>query len=342
MYIIAFLIFITLFLISVWIAKKEPRTLWLGVFVTLTILYSLIVLGIILFTKGVYQDEVRYIGVVIVLIILTILALLFLPILMVFSLLFNGIRLIKREGFRFSNLLSLLLGMGLLLLPFLEIFLGSWIGKYVWLRVLVYSGLSVWGYIQLIASAYTLSHFLNLIHFKKERLDYILVLGCGLRGDKVTPLLASRIEKGIQLFQKNPGSKLIFSGGKGEDEAISEGEAMAKYGLKRGLSQEDILVENQSKNTRENLLFSRRLMKEEGRIALVTNGYHVFRALLLAKELGIPCIGYGAKTKFYFSLNAYIRELVGYFVLHKRTHLIVAGVILLFEIAREVLQMFSV
>lgn len=59
----------------------------------------------------------------------------------------------------------------------------------------------------------------------------MVVLGAGLSGDKVTPLLASRIEKGIAICQKHPGSKFIMSGGQGPDELIAEGQAMANYAL---------------------------------------------------------------------------------------------------------------
>ena len=59
-------------------------------------------------------------------------------------------------------------------------------------------------------------------------------------------------------------------------------------------------------------------MPTTAHFALVTNYYHVFRALLWARRQAIPCIGYGAKTKFYFSLNAFIREFVGYLVMSRK------------------------
>ncbi|WP_161949512.1 YdcF family protein, partial [Streptococcus suis] len=101
---------------------------------------------------------------------------------------------------------------------------------------------------------------------------------------------------------------------------IAEGQAMANYAMEQGIPAEDIIIENQSTNTEENLKFSYALMKSGSRFALVTNYYHVFRALLLARKLKIKCIGYGAKTKFYFSLNAFIREFVGYVVMSRKTH----------------------
>ena len=174
---------------------------------------------------------------------------------------------------------------------------------------------------------YTTSSFVNLVNLFPGKLDYVLVLGAGLIGDKVTPLLASRIEKGLAIYQKHPGSKLIMSGGQGPDELMAEGQAMANYALEQGIPVEDIVIENQSTNTEENLRFSYALMKPGSRFALVTNYYHVFRALLLARKLKIKCIGYGARTKFYFSLNAFIREFVGYLVMTKKAHLLFLGIV---------------
>src|SRR5699024_12275747 len=79
---------------------------------------------------------------------------------------------------------------------------------------------------------------LNWIPIPWKSYDYIIVLGSGLIGDKVPPLLASRIDKGIELFERYQSSdhpiKIIFTGGKGNDELLSEGEAMAKYALEKG------------------------------------------------------------------------------------------------------------
>src|SRR5699024_12313863 len=97
--------------------------------------------------------------------------------------------------------------------------------------------------------------------------DYIIVLGSDLIGDKVPLLLASLIDKGIELFERYQSSdhpiKIIFTGGKGNDELLSEGEAMAKYALEKGLKKEDMIIENKAENTYENLLFSKRLIEED-------------------------------------------------------------------------------
>ncbi|HHU60778.1 MAG TPA: YdcF family protein [Natronincola sp.] len=163
-----------------------------------------------------------------------------------------------------------------------------------------------------IFALYTITNLLNLIKVPWKKYKYIVVLGSGLKdGMEVTPLLAGRVNKGIEAHRQNEGSVLILSGGIGRDEKIPEGEAMKNYALQQGVAKSNILVECQSTTTRENLLFSQAIIEElgeEGNILVVTTRYHVLRALLLAKNLGIKCDGRGSKTKLYFSINALVRE----------------------------------
>lgn len=263
----------------------------------------------------------------IALVMLVMLALLSGPFLLLITLYLNGFRILKREGVRFHNFLSMGLAVALTFYLFIAPFITQSLSGISFLNLLfVYVGFLV-SYAIFISILYTSSSFVNLVNLFPGKLDYIVVLGAGLIGDQVTPLLASRIDKGIAIYQKQPGSKLIMSGGQGPDELLSEGQAMANYALEKGVPAEDILIENQSTNTEENLKFSYALMKSGSRFALVTNYYHVFRAMLLARKLKIKCIGYGAKTKFYFSLNAFIREFVGYVVMSRKVHLVFLGIV---------------
>ncbi|NRN76212.1 MAG: hypothetical protein ACFWTI_06280 [Lactobacillus helveticus] len=66
-------------------------------------------------------------------------------------------------------------------------------------------------------------------------------------------------------------------------------------------------------------------MKPNSKFCIVTNSYHVYRALVLAKRQGLQCIGYGAKTKWYFTLNAFVREFIAYLVITKRIQITVTG-----------------
>ena len=94
-------------------------------------------------------------------------------------------------------------------------------------------------YLLFLMAMYALSALLNLVHLRKRRkLDYIVVLGCGLNGSQVTPLLAGRIDRGIQLLRYNPNAKLILSGGQGPGEDVPEGVAMAAYAKEHGVEPE--------------------------------------------------------------------------------------------------------
>ena len=96
-------------------------------------------------------------------------------------------------------------------------------------------------------------------HYKQ---DYLIVLGAGLlNGDQVSKLLAARINRAIQFSnrQYQKGRKrpiIIMSGGQGPDEKIPEAVAMARFAQHRGISPSEILIEDQSKNTYQNMLFS--------------------------------------------------------------------------------------
>ena len=148
--------------------------------------------------------------------------------------------------------------------------------------------------------------------------------------------------------QKAGGKELIFvpSGGKGEDEIISEAEAIAGYLKEKGIPEERILVENRSGNTEENLRFSSELIRRhaggaEPKIAFSTTNYHVFRAGLLASDQGIMAEGIGSGTKSYFWINAFVREFIATIFSEKRTHLIVLGVLTLINLLMVVMTYIS-
>ena len=97
---------------------------------------------------------------------------------------------------------------------------------------------------------------------------------------------------------------------------------MADYALSEGVPEGDMLLEDRSRNTDENIRYSGELIAKdtEGgpseaapKTAIVTSSYHLMRALLIARSRKLRCTGYGAHTKLYFSLNAFLREYAGYF-----------------------------
>lgn len=165
--------------------------------------------------------------------------------------------------------------------------------------------------------------------------------------ESLSPLLKSRADKAIEFrnLQKEKNNKdLIFipSGGKGRDEVISEGEAISNYLIEQGISKKNILVENKSTNTYENIKYSYKLIKnKDSNIAFSTTNYHVFRAGLLATEIGLNLEGIGSRTKNYFMVNAFIREYIGSIYSEKKKHLIIILIIIFVTISMIIITYLS-
>lgn len=325
------MLYLTLFFIAIFIANilVERRTLWSGITFGLASLFTLIYLIISLENSPLLQ-QFTWINTLLLLFISAIAILLLMgPLLLELTFLYNGIKILRREGISLKNALSL----GIAIMIPLYLFFFPKLGHLITLPKMLawiptYIGL-VFLYLVVQASLYTLASLINLINIPQRQLDYIIVLGAGLMGKEVTPLLASRINKAISLHKKYPNSKLIMSGGQGADEAISEAEAMTNYALKQGLPAEAIILEDRATNTDENIRFSYLLMKKpKPTFAIVTNSYHLFRALLIARREKLSCIGYGAASKFYFSLNAFVREFIAYLVMTRNGHISILGILL--------------
>ena len=163
--------------------------------------------------------------------------------------------------------------------------------------------------------------------------DYIIILGCGIYSDgTLMPLLRGRVDSAIR-FEKEQAEKtgkhavFVPSGGQGDDEIIPESEAMARYLVSQGIPAEQILQENKSTNTFENMQFSKKVIENHGgdisekKVAFATTNYHVFRGYILAKKNGYDAKGISAKTKIYFYPNAFLREFIGLLVEQKWKHL---------------------
>jgi uncharacterized SAM-binding protein YcdF (DUF218 family) len=150
---------------------------------------------------------------------------------------------------------------------------------------------------------------------KPKSCDFILVLGCGLKqGETVTKLLASRLDRAIRQYNLG-GSKAAFvvSGGKGDNEKVSESYAMKEYLLSKGIPEERIIMEDKSANTFENMKFSKEIMEEikpDYTCTVVTSNYHVLRAVILAKNMGMDAQGVGGRTALYYLPAGFIREYI--------------------------------
>lgn len=324
----AFFVFYVSVGIFAGIMLHDSRTLWSGIsFLIIMMCLSVFLLFVLYQYSEWLATHVFVIGILIVMFVLAVGGVVLFPVALILVFFIEGVRIIRHEGIKPTNLLSMLFSV------LLCIYLAVWpvignLGKNT-LGTMLYTIISfIIVYLLSLLAVYSLSAVLNLVHLKRKRnADYIIVLGAGIIGSKVTPLLAARIEKGIELLCYNPNAVLIMSGGQGSGEDISESKAMADYAIDKGVSAEKIILEQKSVSTEENLRFSRELMNTQNpKIIIVTTAYHMFRALILAKRQGIRCVGFGAKTKWYFTLNAFIREFVGYLSLTWKKHIIVIGI----------------
>lgn len=144
--------------------------------------------------------------------------------------------------------------------------------------------------------------------------DAVIVLGAGLRGDKPMLVLRHRMDTAIAYLHEHPDAVAILSGGKGDNEHISEAEAMARYFEQKGIPASRYIKEGASTNTEENFAYSNQIIKErfhkDARIAFVTTDFHVFRASRVAARQGIHAQGIKAPDVWYISLNNHLRECV--------------------------------
>lgn len=230
----------------------------------------------------------------------------------------NGLIVLRKEGKSLGNALSLLLGI---------VIVGYLIFSYVYMTklaltsnrilILLMQFLTIFFFLfSFLFLAFFLYSLLYLALPKKKDYDYIIIHGSGLmNGYEVTPLLRSRIDKAIQAFQmsENEDVKMIASGGQGFDESIPEAQAIKNYLLEKGFKEEQILVEDQSVSTYENLRNSKELalqQKTHPKFLFVSNNYHVLRTSFYARQLGMEGDGLGSATAGYYVPSAFIREFI--------------------------------
>lgn len=146
-----------------------------------------------------------------------------------------------------------------------------------------------------------------------QNLDYIIVLGAQVLEDGPSVVLKYRLDAAIDYLNDNPNTICIVSGGQGANEPFPEAEGMAEYLLDKGIEEHRILLEDKSINTAENIQNSKVLMEEPyNGVGIVTNNFHVFRAVQIAKAQGLEGVwGVAADSNVLYLPNNVLRECCG-------------------------------
>ncbi|MCF0229373.1 MAG: YdcF family protein, partial [Parasporobacterium sp.] len=238
----------------------------------------------------------------------------------------SNIRLITREGFRPVNVLGIIISAALMIFA----------AAALYVPIIVYRSINVYvsvgvSYLMEIIQYVFLALFGMFLSFMLSTMicgltaakrvpafdaDYIIILGCGIRKDgTLLPLIQGRVDRALwfrnkQLEATGKEAVLVPSGGKGSDEIISEGEAMKRYLMEKGIPEDMIRAETGSTTTLENMRFSKDIIdkeKKDAKIVYSTTNYHVFRSGILARQAGLNADGVGGRTKWYFWPNAFVR-----------------------------------
>lgn len=168
-----------------------------------------------------------------------------------------------------------------------------------------------------IAASVTVGFILKAAHpVSLPSCDYVIVLGAGVNGTVPSLSLQERINAAYDYLSHNPNAIAVLSGGQGPGEEITEAACMYRELTDMGIDRSRLLTETFSYSTMENLTNSLQILKKEigvqpSEIAIVSSEYHLFRAGLFAKELGLQAHGIPAKTSWLaLRLNYYLREVV--------------------------------
>lgn len=175
-------------------------------------------------------------------------------------------------------------------------------------------------------------------------LEYVIVLGAQVRGTKPSRALKKRLERTAEYAVENPDTVFILSGGQGSDEDISEAECMYQYLVRAGVDEERLIKEGRSTSTEENLRFAAELIRNrsdgaaDGKadvivgaaddnsgirvpVGVLSNSFHIYRALILAQQLGYTDVsGIAAPSAPLMMPHNIVREVCAILVMKLRLY----------------------
>lgn len=154
--------------------------------------------------------------------------------------------------------------------------------------------------------------------------ETLIVLGCGVYGTKPSLALIERMNQAISFMRKNENVLGIVSGGQGRLEDISEAECMYSYMINQNIDNNRIYREDKSRNTDENIRYSKKIIEDNNmnnNVALVTQTYHMYRAMRIAHKYGLKSYAIRAKSRWYAVPCYWLREVIAIFYIDTLAYL---------------------
>ena len=283
------------------------------------------------------------------------------PFLTIIFLLINTVVVVKNNGFSLTSMLPFLMA-GFLILLIASPAIVNNLDPDTHRVVVVLLGLfileSLWFSFTFVALLFY--SWIYRVLPRRRTYDYIIIHGAGLDGPRPTPLLAGRIDKALELWNKqHQYGKFVVSGGQGADEVVSEAQAMRDYLLEKDVPLDAILMEDKSTTTWENLKYSIGIINNDWTAsanttsvdtsassgsfatstigtdfttAVVTSDFHVFRCAEYAHNLGLKADGIGSHTKGWYWPTAFIREFIAITKAHLWPYLVFASIYILINV----------
>lgn len=187
---------------------------------------------------------------------------------------------------------------------------------FLWIGVLIAFGLIYLFFLQFKISQYSSLR-------APGNADYLIVLGARVKGTVPSQVLASRIDAAAGYLKENKNTIVIASGGQGPGEKISEAESIKRELVEQNISESRIILENRSTDTYENIRFSKKLIPKDAKNGVVvTNTFHLYRAVSIGRNQGLDLQGLPAKTPWTTVLKSYSREYLAITKFYLKTYIL--------------------
>lgn len=129
-------------------------------------------------------------------------------------------------------------------------------------------------------------------------IDYIVILGAGIRRGKPSPMLEDRLKTGILLYNEGISKKILITGDH-ENDDYDEVTVMKNYLLDQGIPEEDIVLDNYGISTYDSIYRVKKVYKAD-KVVIVSQRYHLYRALFLSNNLDLESYGVEANLRYYY------------------------------------------